>query len=57
MTRALIVGLQYERLELIQAVINASSPLLFHYWLVALALKRLLAHLFHLDIHAHLESI
>lgn len=47
-SRSLIIGLQDEGFELVQAVVDSSSAFLLHDRLVALSLERLLAHLFHL---------
>lgn len=51
--RSLVVGLEDERLELVEAVVDSRAPLLLHDRLVALPLERLLAHLFHLHVDPH----
>lgn len=51
MTRALVVGLEDECLELIKAVVDTGPALLLHDWLVALSFQGLLAHF---DIESHL---
>lgn len=53
MSRPLVVCLEDERLELIQAVVYSGPSFLFHDGLVALSLERLLAHLFHFQVHSH----